>query len=513
MLKEKFNKFKSSVTNNPSFTVREQFGYAAGIFGNSMGQDSTDTFSTKFFRNFMGITPGRMTLMQNVQYVLNIITEPIAGNVLDRPTKPGTMPVSKKILKYTPVPFALASMLLFVVPSASVNVNFIWAMVIRIIFKIVDAFYDMSLNTMSLRMTTNAKDRKSFYTIATLAAALGSMLPGWVIPIIVDRAVTSTAKKWRYFFIALVFCILGVTSMGAPYFTLNEKVSVLEKDNDSALSWDKEMVMSVLHNRPFIIMQIGNFFEQFRKCSYELLLYIYEDVFDDYSLKTVIDMISGGLSYVGLGAVPVLTSKLSPRTVMSLSYTFTGLFYATMTALGLNFNVEKIRKRRFLIGGLIAVSGMPNQAISAAKKIVLGDSTDYMEWYAEKRYDKPIRAEGLICTAQSLCGAAFGLVVTNVYNPLFKTIGYKESVVINGAERAVQSAQTLKGLYRMFGLFGTCGNLLAATTYLFDNFTGARRQAILDELVELRKARALAQQRLEGELASEEPDDQGSIDL
>ena len=176
-----------------------------------------------------------------------------------------------------------------------------------------------------------------------------------------------------------------------------------------------------------------------------------------------------------------------------MGYGFTGAFYAGITALGLNFNLEKIRKRRYLIGAFIAVSGMPNQAITASKKVVLGDSTDYMEWYAEKRFDKPIRSEGLVCTVQSICGAVFGLIGTNIYNPLFKTIGYKESLVKNGAQKAIQTPDTLKGLYRMFGLFGAIGNTMAALTYLFDNFNGKRRADILAELVEMRQARALAQ--------------------
>lgn len=495
----KINQIKSTITNNPSFTVKEQMGYAAGIFGNCMGQDSVGTFSNKFFRNFMGVENDKVTLMQNIQSIVLFLLNPVMGNILDRPTKPGKRPASKKILMYTPLPFAITSMLLFVVPSSSSFYNFIWALVLKLAFGIVDGFYDMSLNTMSLRMTNNANDRKNFYTLATFASALGSMLPGWLIPMIVGRTNDANLQKWLYFFIALVFCVLGVSSMFAPYFTLNEKIRVAPRSKESIISWDKDTIIAVLHNRTFIINQTGNFFEKIRSCSYELLVYLYEDVMGDLSMKAIIDVISGTLSYAGLASVPFITKRLSARSVLSLGYGYTGFFYLLIGLFGIGFKVDKVRKYRYLIGIMIGLAGMPNNAISAAKKVVVGDSTDYMEWYSVKRFGKPIHSEGLIYTVQGICNQVFSLVVMNIYNPLFKTIGYKESIIKKGEQKAVQSDSTLRGLFLMFALFGIIGNFLAALTYQFDNYTGKRREAILEELKEMRLAQLQAEQSKEAD--------------
>ena len=483
--------------NNPSFTVREQLGYAGGIFGNCMGQDSVGTFSNKFFRNFMGIDSARITIMENIHYIINFAVNPVIGNILDRPAKDLKNTPTKKILKFSPIPFALTSMLLFVVPSSYAKINFLWALILKLIFSVTDAFYDMSLNAMSLRMTDNERDRKNFYTVSTFASSLGSMLPGWLIPIIVSRTDNVVMQKWLYFFIALFFCILGVASMYAPYFTLNEKIPMSVKSEEGSISWDRDTLRALLHNRTFIIIQLGNFFEQIRKCSYELLVYLYDDVFDDYSMKAVIDVISGTLSYAGLAFVPFITSKISPRSVMSLGYGFTGFFYTVMGLIGAKnglfgkeFNLVKIRKYRYLIGICIGLAGMPNNALSASKKVVTGDSTDYMEWYSEKHYGRPIRSEGLICAFQGVCTQIFSLIVTNIYNPLFNTIGYKSEIVTGStAKKVTQSNKTLQGLYKMFALFGIIGNLLAALMYQFDNYTGKRREDILLELTQMRQGR------------------------
>ena len=492
MLKEKLDRFKSQVVNNPSFTLKEQLGYSMGIFGNSMAQDSVNTFSDKFFRQFMGISGKNMTLLGNILIALGFAVPPIAGNILDTPVPASKRAPSKSILMITPLPFALTSMLLFIVPFSDPVKNFIWALLMKLVYNTVDAFYDASLNAMSLRMTTNAKDRKNFYTVSTLASALGSMLPGWIIPIAVGSSDDVSKQKWLYFLVALVFCVLGIISMFAPYFTLEEKIRVVERPKKTKLNWDRETMSTMVHSRTFMLVQIANFFEQIRQLSYKLLPYIYDDVFDDYKMKAIIDAISGTLSYAGLAAVPAITNAVSARTVMCGSYAFTGVFYAIMSLFSTNFNIKKLRKVRYVIGIMIGISGMPNNAIAASKKVVVGDATDYMEWYSQKHFGTPIRSEGLIGATQGILGNLYNLIRTNIYNIVFDSLKYKSNIMDStGKEiKAVQSNKTLKGIYLMFTLCGVFGNFLASACYLFDNYTGKRKENILRELEEMRESRA-----------------------
>ena len=496
MIKEKLLSFKNTVTNNPSFTLKEQLGYAGGMFGNCMGQDSVQTFADQFFRDYMGIDTGKMTIMGNILTAMGFISTSVAGNALDTPPKPGHRSATKTILGIMPIPFALASLLLFIVPSSKVIVNFIWCLVLHIVFDVVDSFYDTSLTAMSLRMTTNPNDRKNFYTAATLASALGSMLPGWVIPMVVDRMPDANKEKWAYFFMALVFCIIGLAMMYAPYFTLEEKVRVQQKPKKSVIQWDKNTFSALIHNRPFIVLQSATLFETIRIISYKLLNYIYKQTFDDYSMKSVVDVISGVLSYAGLAVVPMVGKKFTARTVLSAGFGWTGIMYTVMSLFALNFSLDKIRKNKLIVGVLIGLAGMPNQAISAAKKIVVGDSTDYMEWYSEKRFGEPIHSEGLISAVQGLCAKIFTFVQTNLYNMLFKQIGYKANTFDETTGKSVeaqQSVSTLKGLYLMFVFCGMAGNILASLTYLFDNYSGKKRSEINKELDEMREKRKAAE--------------------
>ncbi len=490
MIKEKINRFIDPIKNNPSFTVKEQLGYAGGIFGNAMGQDSIDTFDDIFIRTYMFAEKDfyLITIIENILMFLGFITPPVAGSILDTPARPGKKTPSKILTGTMPLPFTIASLLLFIVPSSNPTRNFIWFLVFKLIFKTVDTFYDLSLNTLSLRMTNNANDRKNFYTVATLAASLGSMCPGWVIPVIVETSEDPTRQKQLYFICAFIFGVLGLATMLAPYFTLEEKLKVVKKPEKAAIVWDRQTISTLLHCRSFIILELATFFEQIRQLSYKLLNYMYRDVFGLYKMKVAIDAVSGVLSYVGLGAVPILGRKFSARTILCGGFAYTGFFYALMAMFAVKFNVNKIRKYKWLIGVMIGLAGMPNNAISASKKIIVGDATDYMEWYSEKTFGTPIRSEGLVSAAQSVFGNVFNLIRTNFYNIAFQKIGYKSA---SSGEAVTQTTGALKGIFLMFTLCGVVGNFLASGSYLFDNYTGRNKDGILKELEKMREVRAV----------------------
>ncbi len=491
-VKEKLATMKDNVVNNPSFTLKEQLGYAGGMFGNCMGQDCVYTYSSKFNRDFQMIDSGRLNLIENAYTILGFFAPPVAGALLDLPTREGKKSVTKWILQLTPLPFAISSLLMFIVPSGNPLFNMGWALALYILFSVVDTFFDMALSTISLRMTANPKDRKNFYTLSSLASTLGSMLPGWLLPIVVDRFSDVNQQKWAHFFVALVFCVLGVSTMCAPYFTLNEKVGNLKVHETEKILWNRHTIAAIFRNKPFIVMELAMMCETVRQVTYDLLPDLYRETFADYGMKAVIDAVSGTLSYVGLFSVPFVGNRISARTMVMGGHLYSTLFYGAAALVGTNFNLERVRKFRYLTGVLIGFSGMPNSGMAAGRKILLADSTDYMEWSSEKRYGDPIRSDGMLLAVQSLMGKVNALLRVNIKNLSLKAIGYQSGRqdAEGKAVRVVQSDKTLKGIYFVVTLCGVIGNLLPGIIYSFDNFTGKKRDAIMEDLNRMREARA-----------------------
>lgn len=475
--------------SDAGYSLRSQLGYCAGIFGNCMGQDSTDNLSDKFCRQFMGVQHGHMTLSGNLTLAMGFLASSLSGYILDTPVKKNRITPARIMTGIMPVPFAIATVLLFVVPTGDAFKNFLWMLAFRLLFRTTDSFYDASLNTLSLRIVDRIEDRKSFYTVGTFASALGGMLPEWLISVLVGNTQNLTRQQNHYLYVTLAFSLIGVVMMIVPFFTMQEKILLTERPEKQKVTWDRQVISSLLHNRSFLVVEAATLFEQIRQIPYKLLTYVYEDVLLDYGLKGFMDPISGTLSYLGLAMVPSLTSRFAPRTLLSGGFAYTGIFYSIIGLFGLRYSSQKMHRNRLLIGLLIALAGMPNNAISASKRIVVGDSTDYMEWYAEKHFGRPIHAEGFISGAQGVLGSVFDIIRTNIYNVWFGKLGYQKKQKDAFGETIPQSLSTQKGIFRMAVILGVIGNFCAAITYLFDNYHGKRKETIEAELAQMREKR------------------------
>lgn len=509
-IKEKISGAVDSVVHNPTLSLKEQLGYSGGIFGNTMGQDSVHTYGDIFARDFMGISSQDLQKICNISAVFNFINPAIAGALFDKNRKNGKMTFVRMALGISPLPFAISSMLLFVVPSSGALFNFLWNLLSGRIFSLADCFFDTAMNTLALRMVPEAKDRKNFFTLISLASTLGSMLPGWIIPFFVDKARQMGdyhAEQWAYFKPALVFCILGLISMYMTFIFVKDRpvvaLSIREEDREK-VHWNWQTLSAILHNRPFIVNEFALLFDSIRQITYSMLPYFYKDTFGDYKLKPIIDAVSGTLSYAGLFAVPFVGTKVSARNMMMGGYGYTGLFYVAMSLLNIGFgkkdsvtvqDIENLRKKRWLVGFLVGFAGMPNAAMGAARRIIVADSTDYMEWYSEKKYGTPMRSDGILSGAQTLINNAIGLLKANIYNYLFSAIGYqsinsKDNPTIEVNENGTyQSNETLRGIFRVVTLCGLIGNICASLCFLFDNYSGKRKQEINEELAAMRAAR------------------------
>ena len=477
-IKEKYQEMK----NNPDVAFKEQVGYVSGVFGNCMGQDSVSTYTDQFMRDYMGLKSHHLLAMNSVTTGINIIIAPIVGALLDN--NHSTTGNARRFMTASAIPFTLASVLLFVVPSASITFNVIWSFLLYLLFNISDTFFDVALSTLSVRMTPNAKSRKNFYTIAQLASTLGSMLPGGMVPIIIELQGNDYAKeKWAFFTVALIFGILGLFTMLVPCFTLKERNMVLPpREEKKKIKIDYKLI---LLNKPLLLLCLSQVIESTRQVCYNSLPYFYKHTLNRYDMKTYVEMGSSALSYGGLLSVPFVGKKRSSRDIVVWGYLHTGICYLILLLFGY--------KHLWLVGILIALGGMPNAAMSAAKRILLADSTDYMEWKSYQKYGVAQRNEGMVFAFSTMVSRISALWKEFLINGGMTLIGYKSAVEINGImTEAVQTPETLHGIFLLVAIPGIIGNLLPGIIMMFDNFTGKRKEMIMSELEEIRAASAAA---------------------
>ncbi len=454
---------------NPSFSPKEMLGYSAGCFGNSMGQDMVGTFLVLFLTDFMGIAAGYITLLMVAVQVINAIVDPIAGAVVDRANTPYGK--ARPFVLLAPLPIAITSILLFVVPNVSMVGRIIWVFVFYIIYCVADSFYDMSLMTVSARMTTNTADRKNFYTIASLGSNLGTMLPGGVVPIFIS--LYAGYEQQIYLIAAIFFALVGFAMMILPFNLLREKNIQLLKPVPVQIN-----AKAILMNKPLMLSMLSKLCECFRQVTFGALTYLYKQTLGAYWLSTLVGAFSVAFAYVGLLSLPLLGKKFSSRTIMIGSYFFTGTWYLVLLLCGYS--------NLFLVGAMVAVSGATSQLLGATRKVLVADSIEYMEWITWKKLGIPVRSDGMVFAMNSLANR-FTSAVKDMLLPIGLTmIGYVSAQSVGGVTiNVVQSEATLNGIFYLVTLPSIIGNFLAGGVLLFDDYTGKKKERILAELDEL----------------------------
>lgn len=474
-LAEKF----SAIKNNPEFTLKELLGFASGSFGNSMGQDCVATYTDQFFYDYMGLKKEHNLTIKAVTKGVNIVTSPIIGMLLDNTGS------AKKFMTFSAIPLTLSSVLLFFVPTGSLTFRLIWSFLLFLLFNVADTFYDISLLTMSSRMTTTAGPRKTFYTVAQFASTLGSTLPGGLVPIIIETQQGNYAsEKWAFFVVALIFGILGLITMIIPCLTLKEKLALSPKVKEKKPSVDLKVIMM---NRPLLLLSLSQIIDSVRQVCYSALPFFYKQTMNNYGMKTVVEICSSTLSYLGLASVPFIGKKLSSRDMVSYGYLMTGICYSLLAILGY--------KQKIIVGALIAIGGFPNAGMSAARRVLLADSADYMEWKSYKKLGISVRNEGMIFSFNTMCSRISSLWKDLMIDIGLGLIGYKSAFINEAGEsiEAVQTPETLKGIFYLVVIPGIIGNLVPGLIMRFDNFTGKNKENILRELTEIRNERLNSQ--------------------
>ncbi len=472
ILSEKIREIK----NNPDIALKEQIGYVSGVFGNVMGQDSVETYTDQFMYDYMGLESQHIVSMKSASKVVNIFVAPIVGALLDNNNS--GQGNARRFMMAAAIPFSLSAILIFVVPSSSILFNMLWSFINYLIFNIADTFFDVSLSTLSVRMTANAKARKNIYTVAQLASSLGSMLPGWLVPIIIEtRQGDYNSEKWAFFSVALLFGILGLFAMAVPCFSLKERNLVLPPKENKKIRIDYKLI---LLNRPLLLLCLSQCVDSIRQVCYSSLPFFYKQTLNKFSMKAYVELCSSSLSYCGLLSLPFIGKFVSPKFVLVAGYLHTGICYILLAIFGY--------KRLWIVGILIALGGLPNYAMGASRKILMADSTDYMEWKSYKKYGIAKRNEGMVFAFNTMVQRISSLWKDLLVNGGLSIIGYKSSQSVNGVmTEAVQSAKTLHGIFLLVVIPGIIGNILPGLIMMLDNYTGKRKRIVLDELDELRK--------------------------
>ena len=115
-----------------------------------------------------------------------------------------------------------------------------------------------------------------------------------------------------------------------------------------------------------------------------------------------------------------------------------------------------------------------------------------MEWKSYKKYGVAQRKEGMVFAFSTMVSRISDLWKEILVNGGLALIGYQSAQMIdNQMVEAVQTPETLHGIFLLLVIPGIIGNFIPGIIMMFDNFTGKRKENIMAEL-EIIRAEAKA---------------------
>jgi len=442
------------------------------FFSRSIGELIASYF-TLFLTDFMLIPTMQISIMIVVTRIIDAFTDPIAGGIVDMThTRWGK---SRPYVLFSSFPLALFTVLIFIVPNFSLMGRLVYVYVIYIAYGLAQTMYSVPLNTLSLAISADPKERKNIYTISGFMGTIGTAIPGAVPIIFQYLAKTHDAQETWFFILAMIIgvgtLIFGILS----FFTMKEKTVAIAAVKKEKVKIRKN-IKALFKNRPLVCIFLSSVAISFRSMGYGAMIYFFKETMGNYALATFIGIGSSIPSYIFMAAVPWLAKKVSPRNLCIAGYAYNALMYMLFFFAGYS--------SVFWVAFFFIVSGMPNGMIGTCSTLIVADSVDYMEWRTG------IRSEGLVFSINGLKTKASS-TLSGLWLPIgLSIIGYRvaETLTAGSAEFVIQSDITKQGLFYLVSLAPFAGSVMAIIPLLFDNFYGKRRDSIFAELQARREA-------------------------
>lgn len=345
------------------------------------------TYLTQFYTDVLGLAGGFLTLMPVFSKIFDAITNIVMGRIIDKTrTRQGK---ARPWILLSGIFMAVAGILLYTVPRASMHAQLVWVVVsYNLFFAFAFTIYNMSHTLMVPLSTRNTKQRDK---LAMLTSTGTSMLPGLlvtiILPIMINAIGVGGAAQGRWITVMGILSCLAIPATLIEYYFTKERVTedamaTGEFEKKEAVSFLQQM--KVCFQDPYWMIVIG-----FNIC-YQLFNFLSTNSMIYYSNWVVANSVEGGTGMqvlinaigqapLGLGIFILwpLVGKFGKRMVMMIGYGIGAI--GSLLVLLTPGNVTTL-----LIGLVIKSFGaLPTYCMAA----MLAEALDHIEWKNGYRAD------------------------------------------------------------------------------------------------------------------------------
>lgn len=370
---------------------KEKINFMSGL----AGQNIVYCFiGASFFQYFLTdialFPPAYVTVLLIIMKVWDGVNDPIIGSIVDRHRfKNGEK--LRPLLKYTPVPVGVFTVLIFFVFSTEESLLWLrlgYFVIMYLCWDITYTMQDVAIWGMTAVVTPNSNERDKF---VQLARTIGSIFYGVfsaVIPMIMEIVARESGNSLALMTVlfAAIFG-LGGALISAKCYKAQERVRLVEPEQQQTsilecfkLLFQNKMLMLVTLSNLFGSLAFGgNLMTYFFKYKVPEIS-IAGFVLGPLTLTTVFGALTTAPSFLGMLFADKLKTKFKGYRNLLIF-----IQVCTLVSRVLAWIIGFEGKNIILTMIILAISSFPAGAGSIAQTSLFCDSVDYMEWKTGKR--------------------------------------------------------------------------------------------------------------------------------
>lgn len=481
--KFKYNWRRPSTGDNLSY--REIAGFSASAAGQDIFWGLRGQVKTIVIAVF-GIDPIRFGKLGLFSGLWDAVNDPIMGILIDRTdTKWGKL---RPYMLITAFPIALLTMLSFFNIPLGPDGKFAFVAVVYILWEMAYTVSDVPFGALSSVMTSDTVQRTKLVTVSRYGSEAAMALPG-----IISFVVSIVGIKYMgpiFFAGAIVLSALGGVLFSTSFFTIKERVP--PAPNKQSL---KEIWGVLKNSRPMLVLVVSElmgvinavsgytswyyFLFAFKKGIGWRILKPFSSEAEGVALQNFMAIIRGAPTFIAMAFTPKIVKRFGLKGLVVIAGLAKAFAYFTIYLLGFDSTPKLI----YMIF-ILTVTGIPDNMMMIVRRTLSSDALDYVE------YKTGERSEGLLGSLMGFAVKLKDAVVVFLGGYALAWVGLGG---VEGVERTIEdflkmSPDTHK-LFMLFALFPAIGALMQVLPYLFYDFTGEKKQRILEELEKSRKVR------------------------
>lgn len=366
--------------NDYKSTWREKIGYGIGAVGLDLSYGLFYSYLSYYLSSVLGLKEGFLLLLTPLARIWDGINDPMMGTIVDN--------TKTKMGKYRPwiligaVSNAVVLTLLFTSFGMSGTKLYIYIAVMYILWGMTNTMADIPYWSMVPSFTTDPSDRNLVATVARTFSGLGQGIITVMTPIILPLLSTGMTTDKGYsasgFSKWALICAIALVGFSLTCVLSTKEKHVVYKNNEK-FSF-KKMFKVLAKNDQLVVFII---FAMISNAGWYLTsgtaVYYFTDVLGEPKNQSLFSTIGAIGSVLGLLVIPILSKKMSKRSIYQFSMIMTIVGYVLMFIFG------PVLKITIALDICYILASIGIASMFVAQTVFLADIVDYGEYKSGER--------------------------------------------------------------------------------------------------------------------------------